>query len=184
MLYDSALLRGVEEGTVPPTLRFFRFKEPTVSFGRLQKWKDIAPHIPQGWPSVQRPTGGGIVYHNQDQCFSLIWPERHLPIPAKLKEVYLWIHTVVQNALEPWLKLDLATCADCRSPELPYAQRQCFESPTMFDLLQENKKIVGGAIARKKIGFLYQGTICCDLKRQPLEALKDAFRRKLQGLPR
>ena len=32
MRYDSALLRAVEQGTEQPTLRFFRFKEPTVSF--------------------------------------------------------------------------------------------------------------------------------------------------------
>src|SRR5437870_2115768 len=36
MVYDGETLRAVGEGLAAPTLRFFRWSEPTVSFGRLQ----------------------------------------------------------------------------------------------------------------------------------------------------
>ena len=91
--------RNVERGDAVPTLRFFRFQEPTLSYGRLQKLDDVRPLLPDGWARVQRPTGGGIVLHNGDLCFSLCWKDGQAPLPKKPQDQYRWIHSVVLEAL-------------------------------------------------------------------------------------
>src|SRR5438552_4121910 len=117
MRYDAELLKSVEEGSHPPTLRLFRFKERTVSFGRLQKLMDISPLVPSGWDVVQRPTGGGLVFHGDDLCLSLSWQDRQAPLPLRPQEQYRWIHSVVLDALTeiPWLPM--AACCDVPPPE-------------------------------------------------------------------
>jgi len=52
MAYDVDSLHHVESGDLPPTLRLFRFREPTVSFGRLQRRESIQPLIPKGWETT------------------------------------------------------------------------------------------------------------------------------------
>src|SRR5688572_20169043 len=81
MLYDATLLRAVEAGNAPPTIHFFRFSEPTVTYGRLQKRENILTLVPPTWPLIQRPTGGGMVLHHNDLCLSLVWPKGMAPLP-------------------------------------------------------------------------------------------------------
>jgi len=181
MAYDLATLDKVARGEDSPTLRFFRWSRPTLSYGRLQRWDCIRGLVPRGWDAVQRPTGGGVVFHDQDCCFSLAWKNGEAPLPRKIKDVYPWIHGVVQKALAPWLTLQLATCRDCRTPPPSFQERQCFETPVAFDLLKGTKKIVGGALGRQREGFLYQGTIHEKLGGAALQTLADAFERGFDG---
>jgi lipoate-protein ligase A len=180
MRRDADILRGVEEGALPPTLRFFRFKNPTVSFGRLQKPDNIATLAPNGWDIVQRPTGGGIVFHNQDLCLSLIWTRGQSPLPSKVQDVYRWIHAVIQRAFDESIRM--ASCADACKKVEPFAVRQCFTQPVGYDLLNGDRKIVGGALLCRRNSFLYQGSI------QPIpaagleERLRDVFEQTLVPL--
>jgi lipoate-protein ligase A len=177
MRYDVDLLKAVEEGNVPPTVRFFRFKEPTVSFGRLQKLKDIAPLVPPGWASVQRPTGGGIVFHKIDLCLSLSWRRETVPLPSNLHDVYRWIHTVIREALGDHLRM--ASCADGCNKKAPFATRECFMNPVSYDLLNGKQKVVGGALHCRRNAFLYQGAIQNAPTRNFEESLRVAFERAL-----
>src|SRR5205807_193208 len=138
MRWDVELLNGVERGILPPTLRFFRLKEPTVSYGRLQKLADIAPLVPAGWTSVQRPTGGGIVFHENDLCLSLSWRRETTLLPSKPKEVYRWIHTVIREALGAPRRM--VSCADTCAEKTPFATRECFTRPVGYDLLDGSQK--------------------------------------------
>src|SRR4051794_8387098 len=94
MAYDLATLRKVQEGQ-SPTLRFFRFRQPTLSYGRHQSLETTKPLAPSGWDVVQRPTGGGIVLHGDDLCLSLCWRVGQRPLPLHLKDHYAWIHSVI-----------------------------------------------------------------------------------------
>jgi len=181
MRIDADTLAAVESGDVPPTLRLFSFRRPTVSFGRLQHAEGVRPFVPAGWENVQRPTGGGIVFHEQDLCFSLAWRQGDPPLPSDIKDVYPWIHTVVREALAPWLSLALATCRDGRAPAAPFPVRQCFEAPVAYDLLEGKEKIVGGALAKRRRSFLYQGTIHEQLPEEALQALENAFRQRFDA---
>jgi len=159
MRVDADLLNGVESGARPPTLRFFRFKEPTVSYGRLQKLSDISPRVPAGWDVVQRPTGGGIVSHHGDLCLSLTWAKGTTALPARPTEQYRWIHAIILEALGQGNRWRMAACGDVPPPREPFGKRACFNNPVGYDLLREQKKIVGGALRCTRLATLYQGSI-------------------------
>jgi lipoate-protein ligase A len=179
MRYDSALLRGVERGIQPPILRIFRFKNATVSFGRLQKLRDIAPLVTPGWDVVQRPTGGGIVFHKNDLCLSLCWPRGHAPLPARAQDQYRWIHSVIMEALGSGLRM--AACGDAAPPSEPFATRTCFQNPVGYDLLDHQKKIVGGALQCTRRAILYQGSLQRMLSASEEEDLLTAFQTQLHA---
>ncbi len=159
MRIDLETLVGVEEGHLPPTLRFFRWAQPTVSYGRLQKLADVQPAIPAGWAAVRRPTAGGVVFHENDLCLSLSWPHDHPLLPPKPTEQYAWIHRVILEALTPIIPLRLASCCETRAEFAPGGARKCFDYPVGYDLLSDENKIVGGALARRRHASLYQGSI-------------------------
>src|SRR5690242_8030436 len=98
MRYDINLLNDVAQRVTPPTIRFFRFKEPTVSFGRLQTLNHVLPLVPADWTVVQRPTGGGIVFHENDLCLSLTWPRGQTLVPSRPQDQYRWIHSIILKA--------------------------------------------------------------------------------------
>ena len=179
MRQDAEALSCVELGESQPTLRFFRFKDPTLSFGRLQRREDITPLIPHGWAFVQRPTGGGIVFHKDDLCFSLCWKDGQAPLPNKPQDQYRWIHSVVLEALStefparmaippassrrmtslPGEQGRMAVCGDVGTSPEPFSIRTCFQNPVGYDLLREQQKIVGGALRCTRRATLYQGSL-------------------------
>ena len=173
MRYDAELLKGVEQRILPPTLRFFRFKSPTVSFGRLQKFDVVAALAPRGWDIVQRPTGGGIVLHDQDFCLSLCWPKGQAPLPAKPQVQYRWIHSVILEALGPSLRMQ--ACGDCSPTPSPFEIRNCFTSPVGYDVMEGDDKVVGGALSCHKNAILYQGSIRPPHQSNIERKLEDAF---------
>jgi lipoate-protein ligase A len=179
MRVDVDLLNGIERRDGPPTLRFFRFKEPTVSYGRLQKLVDIAALVPAGWDIAQRPTGGGVVFHNTDLCLSLSWTEAHGPLPKRRQEQYRWIHAVILEALSAGSGLRMAACSDVSNPAEPFSKRTCFKNPVGYDLVREEQKMVGGALWCTRRSTLYQGSIQLPLSKQLESQLFAAFERAL-----
>jgi len=159
MRQDAELLQRVESGDLPPTFRFFQFKTPTVSFGRLQKRGDILSLAAQEWTLVQRPTGGGVVFHKNDLCFSLCWPHGSGPLPKRPQEQYRWIHSIVFEALAEKAPVRMAACCDAVKPSDPFATRTCFQNPVVYDLLIDHQKIVGGALRCTRRATLYQGSL-------------------------
>jgi lipoate-protein ligase A len=179
MRLDAECLKSVGQGHVPATLRFFRFKEPTLSYGRLQKHGDVLPLLPDGWAIVQRPTGGGIVLHNGDFCLSLCWKEGQAPLPRKPQEQYRWIHSVVLEALTGKVSARMAACCDVAEPKEPFSVRTCFHNAVGYDLLQDQKKIVGGALRCTRRATLYQGSFQVTISPALEERLKTAFQDRL-----
>jgi lipoate-protein ligase A len=177
MRYDAETLAGVERGEVPPTLRFFRFAGPTVTFGRLQNSKTIAPLVPQAWDSVQRPTGGGLVFHQNDLCLSLCWPKGKAPLPRKPQDQYRWIHSVILQAMPSDFRM--SSCCETPRASSPFEICTCFTNPVGHDIMRGDQKIVGGALSCKKEATLYQGSIQTiatgDLERRLLNKFQDVL---------
>lgn len=157
MRQDRDTLMAVSRGEAPPTVRFFRFSAPTVTFGRLQKLSSIQSKVPSGWAVAQRPTGGGLVFHRNDLCVSFAWPKGQPPIPTATKEIYPWIHQLLKRGLGNSLKM--AACADVCASKSPFETRECFTEPVGYDLLSEGQKVVGGALWNTRNAILYQGSI-------------------------
>jgi lipoate-protein ligase A len=179
MAWDKDTLSAVAQKISGPTLRLFQFSEPTVSIGRLQRLAQVQPVIPAGWPLVQRPTAGGIVFHQNDQCFSLCWRPGTVPIPRAPRDIYAWIHALVLQALKPFNHFHLNAC--CAPTSRPHDQRQCFADPVAQDVMRGDTKVVGGAMAFQKNAVLYQGSIQTPLTGKDFAAnLKTIFERALR----
>ena len=75
MALDEALLESMSR-LGRPVLRFYGWTEPAATFGYFQKYADVerATHLR---PLIRRPTGGGIVPHDADWTYSLVFPPGH-----------------------------------------------------------------------------------------------------------
>jgi len=154
-LDEAVLLHSPPEATV---LRFYDWDGPACTFGysqphataleqcRARGWKDIAP--------VRRATGGGIVFHDGDITFSLVFPWNRL---CSASEIYKKIHRGIRAALG-----SSGVVTNLWSPEnrsLGLAQ-SCFARAEPMDLVcVDGRKVLGGALRKKAQKGLYQGSL-------------------------
>jgi len=152
MAVDEVLLESARRiGT--PLLRFYSWSQPAASFGYSQRFAEIA-QLTSLRPLVRRPTGGGLVPHDGDWTYSLIFPPSAPWYSLKAIESYQRVHAWVQAAFE---RVKVSTeLAPASLKELP---GQCFAGPEQFDVLWQNRKIAGGAQRRTRDGLLIQGSI-------------------------
>ena len=151
MALDEALLEASAH-IGKPVLRFYGWTEPAATFGYFQKYADVE-RVTLLRPLIRRPTGGGIVPHDADWTYSLVFPPNHEWHLLKAEESYRRVHEWIRSA---FAKLNVIT-------ELaPCSQKSaigCFVGYTKFDLLWNGKKIAGAAQRRNKLGLLVQGSV-------------------------
>ncbi len=149
MAVDEMLLHRVET----PTLRVYRWSEPTVTLGYFEKLAEARTLRP-GLPLMRRWTGGGLVDHGADWTYSLIIPVEHELARAGRTGSYVEIHRAIQEIVRAacGITLELATSATV-------AGEGCFERPVIGDLLFDGRKIAGAAQRRTRRGLLHQGSI-------------------------
>jgi lipoate-protein ligase A len=104
MALDEALLESMSR-LGRPVLRFYGWTEPAATFGYFQKYAEVerATHLR---PLIRRPTGGGIVPHDADWTYSLVFPPGHEWHLLKAEESYRRVHEWIQSA---FAKLDMTT---------------------------------------------------------------------------
>jgi lipoate-protein ligase A len=152
MALDEALLEAIA-GWQTPALRFYGWTEPAASFGYFQKFSEIE-RATRLRPLVRRPTGGGLVPHDSDWTYCLVFPPGHEWHSLAAVESYRRAHEWIQAAFARLnIPTELATC--CRKSE----PGQCFVGHEKFDLLWHGKKIAGAAQRRNRSGLLIQGSI-------------------------
>jgi lipoate-protein ligase A len=160
MALDEALLEAaVRSGR--PVLRFYGWTEPAASFGYFQKYSEVE-RATSLRPLIRRPTGGGIVPHDSDWTYSLVFPPGHEWHSLKAEESYRRVHEWIRAAFAK-LKVvsELALC--CHKSEVGNRKSgissECFSGHVKFDLLWKGKKIAGAAQRRNKLGLLIQGSV-------------------------
>ena len=144
MAIDEALL----EMARVPSLRFYGWRAPAISFGYFGRYGDVRDEDRE---LVRRWTGGGIVPHGHDLTYSVILPARDdakLP-PARI--IYAEIHDAIRIALPI-----TAALAQNDAPKISDA---CFANPVTADVLVGEEKIAGAAQRRTRAGLLQQGSI-------------------------
>src|SRR5437867_1747384 len=87
MAVDEALL----EAAAIPSIRFYRWDSPALSFGYFGKFADVAEYATER-DLVRRWTGGGIVLHGDDLTYSIIIPATEPAFGESPKSIYEKIH--------------------------------------------------------------------------------------------
>jgi len=152
MALDDALLECAPE-LGRPVLRFYGWLEAAASFGYAQKYAEI-----ERWtmlrPLVRRPTGGGLVPHDTDWTYSVVFPPRHPWYELKAVESYQRVHEWVRDA---FAGIKIATSlAPSSQKAIP---GQCFVGAEKFDVVWQGRKIAGAAQRRTRTGLLIQGSV-------------------------
>lgn len=158
MRLDEELLEGQKNPGAMPVLRIFRWKHPTLSYGRLQDpaWAAERAKVLGAKEIVRRPTGGGTVLHDRDVSLSLVWRRDHAGFPKCLKNIYRAVHEAAQAALkQAGVETTLYVPASKRSG----GQGFCFVEPAEDDVMRGDRKVVGGALKVTGWARLYQGNV-------------------------
>lgn len=152
MALDEALLEAIPR-LQKPVLRFYGWTEPAATFGYFQKFSEVE-RATLLRPLIRRPTGGGIVPHDADWTYSVVFPLGHEWHSLKAEESYRRIHDWLRLAFTKLqVEVELAPCCKKSFPG------QCFAGHEKSDLLWHGKKIAGAAQRRNKSGLLIQGSI-------------------------
>jgi lipoate-protein ligase A len=152
MALDEALLESAPQ-RARPALRFYSWTQPAATFGYSQKYSQAAAMTPLR-PLVRRPTGGGLVPHDADWTYSLVFPAQHPWHRLKAAESYRRLHEWIAAAFAR-LGVPASLAASCQK-EMP---GQCFAGPDKSDLLWRGRKIAGAAQRRTRAGLLIQGSV-------------------------
>ena len=149
MAIDEALLEIATE----PSIRFYRWDQPALSFGYFGRFADVANHASER-DIVRRWTGGGIVFHGDDLTYSIVIPANDSVFAESSMSIYEGIHRAVSNAL-----LSNGENAQLVADKSPSISESCFASPVRADVLVNGRKVAGAAQRRTRRGLLQQGSI-------------------------
>ena len=149
MAVDEALLADA----ATPILRFYRWRQPSLSFGYFGLYADVASQASER-EIVRRWTGGGIVPHGDDLTYSVIVPKTHPFFARSSLEIYAAVHDAIRRALE-------ANCIEATlvNQAAPRISEDCFANAVRADVVSAGRKIAGAAQRRSRAGLLHQGSI-------------------------
>jgi lipoyl(octanoyl) transferase len=167
MAIDEALL----ETAAIPSIRFYRWNSPALSFGYFGRFADVADYVSKR-DLVRRWTGGGIVFHGEDLTYSIVIPVDDPIFAESSMSLYEKIHRALVKALaENDGRVELAAMgrdAALRRSEpewhLRTAQRAvltnvCFANTVRGDVILNGRKVAGAAQRRTRAGLLQQGSV-------------------------
>jgi len=156
MAIDEALL----ETAVVPTIRFYRWRSPALSFGYFGKFSDVAIYAAER-DLVRRWTGGGIVFHWDDLTYSIVIPASDPVFDESSIAIYEKIHRALCAALAGHNQgAELVTVANqLRAGDRGSCDNDCFANPVPADVMMDGRKIAGAAQRRARRGLLQQGSI-------------------------
>jgi lipoyl(octanoyl) transferase len=165
MLVDEGLLREAAAGKAQPVLRFYTWSPPAVSLGRFQDEAtsvNAAACRERGIDIVRRITGGRAVLHDRELTYSVIAPAGGGLFPDDVLGTYKMIAAALLAGLH---NLGIAAEMVSRSGRhadrvLPHTKEPaCFASPSWYEILARDRKIIGSAQRRVPGAFLQHGSI-------------------------
>ena len=161
MALDEALL----EFAAIPTIRFYRWRSPALSFGYFGKFSDVAIYAAER-DLVRRWTGGGIVFHGEDLTYSIVIPATDPAFDESSIAIYEKIHRALAHALNEVGEralvaggVDPGGIAFSKHAAVSAGGYNCFANPVRGDVMMEGRKIAGAAQRRTRRGLLQQGSI-------------------------
>jgi len=149
MAIDETLL----EQAVLPTLRFYRWNHPALSFGYFGRVSEVT-QFTGDHDIVRRWTGGGIVFHGHDLTYAMVIPFGTISPAPSPRHLYRRVHLALCDALK-----DSGRGAELAVADSLRDSAACFERPVHSDVMLANRKIAGAAQRRTRRGLLQQGSI-------------------------
>ena len=153
MAVDEALLESsMESGSA--TLRWYRWREPTVSLGYFQMENELAnAGRLNELPRVRRLSGGGALVHDRELTYSLTLPatQQVLERPIELYDIVHRAFIKVLNSRGAPVQLRGLTIKQKNEPLL------CFTREDEHDLILFGHKILGSAQRRRRGAVLQHG---------------------------
>lgn len=170
MAADELLVSGFA-----PCIRFFNWDfRPQATFGYVQKLGQAKTELKTLGIDrfTRRMTGGGLVLHKDDLTFSLVFDLKERIQP---NIIYTALHSAVNEELSK--AGFFASVYNGKSDYHPQTQQgqvqNCFTNPVADDLMQDGKKVLGGALRRFDKRVLYQGSL--QIKNAETQKAKDAL---------
>lgn len=156
MAVDEALLESTSDSAVP-TLRMYRWAQPTLSLGYFQRIADRASHLESiACDIVRRATGGGAIVHDKELTYSLSIPSRNA---NRLHgELYSQVHASLINALKS-LGAEASTVGTADRTQRDEQPFLCFERRSAQDVVVGDAKIAGSAQRRRAKAVLQHGSV-------------------------
>jgi lipoate-protein ligase A len=156
MAIDEALL----EIAARPSIRFYRWNQPALSFGYFGKFSDVAYHGSER-DVVRRWTGGGIVFHGDDLTYSIVIPANDSMFEESSMSIYESVHQALCAAIVATGQHAVVAAGADRGAGVidPGYNGLCFANPVQADVLVNGQKIAGAAQRRTRRGLLQQGSI-------------------------
>jgi len=150
MAIDELLLQTAEV----PILRFYRWKELSVSFGYFGRFEE-AQAFARGRALMRRWTGGGIVPHGGDDLtYSIVIGSMGEAFAYPSRTIYHRVHAAIERALQR-----MGVRAMLVEKDAPRTSTACFANPVAADVVENGQKIAGAAQRRTRTGLLHQGSI-------------------------
>jgi lipoate-protein ligase A len=133
MAIDETLL----ETAKIPSIRFYRWDSPALSFGYFGKFADVADYAAER-DLVRRWTGGGIVFHGYDLTYSIIIPAHDGMFAESSAFIYAAIHSALRDALNsdgqraelaPAAEATVTDCESSSGADAGYNPSSCSHAP-------------------------------------------------------
>ncbi len=156
MARDHALLTSLDGDEA--SLRIYKWKNPTVSFGRHEKARGLYDRgfaAENGVEFVRRPTGGKAVYHHQELTYSVAIP---LARRLGIRHIYREINRAFLEALLS-LGVPASEAQLAQEPSCATSAGFCFQDYVEGELIVGEKKIVGSAQVRERGSILQHGSL-------------------------
>ncbi len=184
MAIDEAVLESVTKGEAPPTVRFYRWQPPAVSIGYFQKLSkeiNVEACKKHGVDIVRRLTGGRAVLHQHELTYSVIAPEDHPKVAGTVLQSYLMISRGLLAGLN---NLGVNGQMVDGGVERKQGTAACFDAPSWYELVVDNKKLVGSAQTRKNGVLLQHGSILIETDNELLFNLLNFSNEKIRAAAR
>ena len=161
MAFDEALL----EQAAVPSIRFYVWHSPSLSFGYFGRFADVARYAGER-NLVRRWTGGGIVLHGEDLTYSMVIPVSSTAFGESSISIYEKIHHALCDALNAIGEravvaggVDPGPIGSATLAAVTAVGDNCFANPVRADVMLNGRKIAGAAQRRTRQGLLHQGSI-------------------------